>query len=131
MSRHAPCLLLALCVAVGCEDAEDAGTPPSLDALELDATDVVAGSPSTLRGTLDFTDPDGDVTEAELTLSEPSGARSTVATPIVGVDGRTEATVTLQVTVLAPTAGTYEVTAVLLDAQGNVSESASASFDAE
>ena len=118
-------------IACGCDAPEDSGTAPSLDAFTLDAADVVVGTPSTLRGTLELTDPEGDVTEAELTLLEPTGAEGTMATPIAGVEGRTEATVGLQVTVLAPVAGTYEVTAVLLDAEGNTSEPRTSAFELE
>ena len=124
-------LLCALALFAACDEEEDSGTPPSLEAFTLDAADVVVGSPSTLRGTLELTDPDGDVVEAELTLVEPSGAEGTMATPIAGVEGRTEATVSLQVTVLAPVTGTYEVEAVLRDAEGNASEPASAAFEVE
>lgn len=128
-TAHARCLLCALVLANGCDEAEETGAPPSLEAFTLDAADVVVGAPSTLRGTLELTDPDGDVTEAELTLLEPSGAEGTMATPIAGVAGRTEATVGLQITVLAPVAGTYEVTAVLLDAEGNASEPRTSAFE--
>lgn len=130
-SVHARRLLCALVLASGCDEAEEMGTPPSLDAFTLDAADVVVGVPSTLRGSLELTDPDGDVTEAELTLLEPSGAEGTMATPIDGVEGRTEATVGLQVTVLAPVPGTYEVTAVLIDADGNASAPRTATFEVE
>lgn len=130
-SVHPRCLLCALALASGCDETEETGTPPSLDAFTLDAADVVVGAPSTLRGTLELTDPDGDVTEAELTLLEPSGAEGTMATPIAGVEGRTEATVGLQVTVLAPVVGIYEVTGVLLDAEGNASEPVTSAFEVE
>ena len=129
MSRF--CLFLALALVSGCDsDDADMGTPPSLEAFALDATDVVVGTPSVLRGTLEFTDPDGDLTEAELTLLEPSGAMATMATPIANAEGRTEAVVELQLTILAPTAGTYEVTAILHDAEGSASDPVTASFDA-
>lgn len=101
-----------------------------VESLSLDAQDVVVGAPSELRGTLAVSDPDGDVLEAELTLLEPSGASSTLAVPISGVDGLTEATIALQLMVLSPTAGTYEVAAVVIDAEGNRSSSVQSSFEA-
>lgn len=122
---------LALLFGASCDDGEDAGTPPRLEAFTLDATEVVLGTPSTLRGTIELTDPDGDVLEAELTLREPSGAEGTMTTPIAGADGRLEATVGLEVMLLAPDPGTYDVTAVLIDREGNASEPATASFDVE
>ncbi len=122
-------LLCAGLLASGCDEPDDAGTPPALRSFTLDATEVVVGTPSTLRGMLQFADPDADVTEAELTLVEPSGTEGTLTTPIVGAEGRTEAAVGLQVSILAPVAGTYEVTALLLDAEGNLSEPVTASFD--
>ena len=42
-SNHLRRLLCALVIATGCDEPEDTGTPPSLDAFTLDAADVVAG----------------------------------------------------------------------------------------
>ena len=127
--RSFPLLLLVL--SFGCDaSSDDTGTPPSIESIELDASDVVVGTPSPLRGTLVFTDPEGDVMDAELTLREPSGAEASVSTPVAGAEGRVEGSVALQITVLAPEAGPYAVEAVLHDSAGNASEPVVATFSA-
>ena len=69
------------------------------------------------------------VTALLLGPSTRASCRSAAMNPTTPARPRMAATVALQVSVLAPAAGTYEVTALLLDAEGNLSEPITARFD--
>jgi hypothetical protein len=121
--------LITLCFA-GCEaEEEDTGTPPSLESLMLSGDDVTVGAPSVVSGTLSFTDPDGDVDQAQIDVVQPDGTMLSTTTEITGAAGTTEGSIVVQLQVIANEAGTYEATLVLIDAMGNESEPLTTTFE--
>lgn len=122
-------LVLVPLAFAGCDDEDDGGSAPVVDSLTLSGEDARVGMLSTVTGTLGFSDPDGDVEEARIELSDPAGTTTTVMTEIVGVSGMTEGTVVLQLAVLAMETGEHEATLTLIDAEGNESDPETATFE--
>jgi hypothetical protein len=120
-------LLVLLLALAGCAES---GTAPQIQALQLTPESVTLGTQTSLSASYEFTDPDGDALETLVVLRDPSGAENQLATPVSGASGLLRGRVSVQLVVLAPTAGEYSVTVTLRDAEGNDSNALSATFDA-
>ncbi len=122
MSTRRAILLACLLISTACDSETDPGAPPTIESFTLGQADVPVGVGTTLTGTLAFTDPDGDVADAELVVTDPAGADTAVSTPVQGADGLDAGSVSVAIQFAAPTPGDYFISATLHDAEGNASE---------
>ena len=129
LTRSTGAILLVALAMGGCDDEDEAGSAPVVESLSLDGQDVRVGMLSMVGGMLGFSDPDGDVAEARIELSDPEDTKTTLMTEIVGVSGMKEGTVVLQLGVLATRTGEHEATLTLIDEEGHESEPETATFD--
>jgi hypothetical protein len=114
-------------LTVGC-DEDDTGESPTIENLVLPAEGLVVGMQATLSGSVDFSDPDGDVDQIELTLTPPTVASVTTAADVIGADGQTTGQTAIALAVLPPEAGEYALSVIILDAEGNESNSLETTF---
>ncbi len=111
--------LLSLLFACGLFLCDSSGEPPVLSDLTLSPSDIAVGTPTTVRASLRYGDPDGDILEVLFAIQGP-GADVTQTLPITGDRGTAgQLQVDLQLTL--PAAGMYEVTLRIRDANGNTS----------
>lgn len=80
------CLSITLFAAfVACGDQIEAGTAPTISNLTYNPTQATIGEATTYTGTLDFSDPDGDLAQVAVSILQPDGAA--LAVPPVDVQG--------------------------------------------
>ncbi len=130
MNKRLPQLVLML-LASACA-SEDLGSPPEISDLSYSPSAVTVGELATIAGALRFEDPDGDVLELLVTVSDPDGNRSEMpGTEVVDAAGKTSGTVTLQLALALPQPGTYSFEVHVVDQNGNDSNALSGSITAE
>ncbi len=130
MSKSLPAIILLL-LASAC-GSEDLGSPPEISDLNYTPSSVQAGELATVQGTLLFEDPDADLLEMVVTLSDPAGNESEMpGTEVVDAAGKTSGIVTLQLALALPQPGIYPFTVRVVDQNGNDSNALSGSITAE
>jgi hypothetical protein len=115
------CVLL-LFVLAGCTGGDDrtGGSAPVISGLELDPTTATVGSLETLRGSLVFEDPDGDVLELHSSIASPTGGEMPVPPAMIaGAAGTTAGAVSVQLSIQFVALGDHTVRVWVRDAQGN------------
>jgi N-acetylneuraminic acid mutarotase len=117
--------LLAAVVA-GCGGgggSDSTGTAPTLSNLSYSPNAAyVSSAETTFSGQVVFSDPDGDLASATLTVLDARGAPvSTTSIPIQGAGGLTTGTLSGSVTAALPAAGSYTLRVTVTDARGLVS----------
>lgn len=124
-------LLLSSCFGGG-GGSDGSGTAPSIDNLNYSPQGAflnAGGGSITLSGSIDFIDPDGDISNYVLTIVD-SGLNviSTLSDPIPGVGGITNATLLLLVQVNTTIVDDYGFSVYLNDSKGNTSNILSGVF---
>jgi uncharacterized protein YgbK (DUF1537 family) len=118
-------LLLAIATLVGCSgsDSTDKGSAPTITDVTLDKTEITVGSLETIKITVAYADPDGDVAKVDNQLvpqggtSQPPGSLD-----IHEAAGQKEGTQAFALQIAAPAAGNADVVFWLVDARGNESQ---------
>lgn len=108
--------LLGLLLLTACGAS---GTAPEISSLSVAPPTVAIGALETVTAAYDFVDLDGDAFETIIVLRGPDGAEVSMTTPVVGAAGLVSGRVTLQMSIQAPSAGTFTVVVFLRDAEGN------------
>lgn len=113
-------LLLSVLV-LGCGgDERTAGSAPVVSGLTLEPSTATVGTLETMRGSLVFEDPDGDVLELHSAIVSPAGAEMAVpAAMVAGASGTTAGAVAVQLAIQFVMPGEHTVRVWLRDAQGN------------
>lgn len=123
-----PALILLL---PACSD-EQLGSPPEISDLSYSPSSVTAGQLATVQGSFSFEDPDGDLLEMLVTLTDPAGNNMEMpATEVTDAKGKTIGIVTLQLALVAPAPGTYPFAVLVVDENGNDSNPLTGSIVAE
>ena len=120
----------------GCSDdaAETAekGAPPTLVDVTLDKTEIAVGALETVKITISYSDPDGDVAKLGEQLVTPSGtSQAPNVLDLPEAAGQKEGTHALAFQIAAPAAGEAQVSFWLVDAQGNESEKVTRTISAK
>ena len=114
-----PSLLLLLSLGCG-GDERTRGAAPVVSTLVLDPTTATVGDLATMRGSMTFEDPDGDVLELHSTLVAPSGAEMPIPpASVAGAAGTTVGAVSVQLGIQFVMAGDHTIRVWLRDSQGN------------
>lgn len=129
MKWKAPVLALAVLAACGSDD--DSGSAPTISSMSLSPGQVAVGVQAMVGGTIAFEDPDGDVENIELDLASPGGMHSAMEVEVSGTDDVVDGTVAFTITLLLPAAGSYTISAQLVDTHGNFSNTKSAPLVAQ
>ncbi len=123
-----PALLTAL---AACGEGGSSVPAPTISDLYLAPSAVSVGELDTLTGTLLVTDVEGDASELDGTITLPGGqAQALPPTPLQGASGLMAATVTFTLDLTPPVAGTYQVSVVVKDAEGQSSNTLTTTLDA-
>jgi len=117
---------------LGACSSEDPGDAPTLANVTLDQATMEVGSQNVVTGTLDFSDPDGDVLEAGIEIVLPNGSRQALPpTPVASAEGLLEGTVALTLAIVPPMAGSYDLEIWLIDSGENDSNRLTVALTAE
>ncbi|GAB4309008.1 MAG: hypothetical protein Kow0090_22960 [Myxococcota bacterium] len=108
------------------DEAGDGGAAPQISDLTFDKSEFdyeeVKGKFLTLNGKFNFSDKDGDASEAEITVTNPLNASQTLPRITVqGISGVTSGPVLFIVQLLPDIAGEWAISVVLYDKKENVS----------
>lgn len=117
----ASCTLLSACSGGGGGDAgSDAPTAPVISNFTFaPAVLYVGGGDVPFFGTVDFTDPDGDIASATVEIVDSSGGLiATASIPVAGVSGVRSGTLTGEVSGDTSTAGTFTARVSVVDRAG-------------
>jgi hypothetical protein len=123
-------LFAAALAACGGGDGGGGSAPtsaPTITNLQYSPQAVyVSSTPAFFSGSLSFSDPDGDLASATITIVDSSGATvSTASTPVQGAAGVTSGTIQGSITAAVATAGSYTLQVFVTDARGLRSNSLS------
>ena len=123
-------LLLAACGGGGGGDDSPTSTPPSISNLRFSPTWAALNSgTATVTGTVDFVDPQGDLSTVTMTTFDAAGQQlSTQTVAVQNVAGRTAGTIsgTAQYATTAPGASSFQI--FVTDASGLSSNALTGSF---
>jgi hypothetical protein len=111
--------IAALCALLwaGCSDE-----PPSIRMLQYSPNAALVGVMSTINGTVNFTDSDGDISQTQLTLTDPTGAATTSSMmPITNVNQGPIGTVNFCIDFTPMIAGNWTFNFWIIDLQGRPS----------
>ena len=131
--RRVCCALIAFVLVCGC--GSDEGSPPMISDIQYSPTWALigwGGGTLSILGTIDFVDPDGDVSYAHVSDREcGSGPVQNLDIRLAsGVAGRTSGTVVFVALVATNCpAGSYAAGVSVVDAQGHESNGLSVPFD--
>jgi len=119
-------LTLSAAPLLGCSDdaadSSEKGSAPTLVDVTLDKTEIAVGALETVKITITYSDPDGDVVKVGEQLVAPSGTSQAPNTlDLAEAAGQKEGTHAFALQLAAPAAGEAQVSFWLVDAQGNES----------
>lgn len=122
---------VSLFVGCGAED-EKSGAAPEISDLVYTPKTAAVGALLTVNGTLNFEDPDGDVTQVGFRGQAPDGkwtpeTLAAVQTP----SAQTRGSATFAAGLLPPSAGTYRFEVWLVDDKGNESNALTGEVEAQ
>jgi hypothetical protein len=109
----------ALCglVLAGCSD-----DPPTIRMIQYSPNAALVGVMSTINGQVSFTDPDGDISQSQVTLTDPTGASVTSSmTPITDVNQGPIGMVPFSIDFTPGIAGNWTFNFWIIDLQGRSS----------
>lgn len=108
-------------VVMGCsaDSGDGGGTAPTTANLTVQQSTVPVGTQTNVNGSMDFTDPDGDVKQLLIDLTADGQTTSLPPTPVNGAAGITMGSVPFILAIIPQKAGTIEVSLTLEDAAGN------------
>jgi hypothetical protein len=114
-------------VLVGCAD----GAAPVIENLEVDQMEIVVGVENTVSFTLDFSDSDGDVAQAqvEIVRQDDGTVLLSSATPIEGAAGVEAGRFTGGVSITPQEAGFFYFRVTVIDETANESNALSESIE--
>jgi hypothetical protein len=120
-------LIFAAIVIAGCGSS----APPSISRLQEDRHVVIVDTASSLSGTFDFEDPDGDVELLAVELTVPTGEMGELPrAPLAGVDGVSQGTSNWSVSVEPQVVGEFAYEIWVIDRAGNESNRLPGGFTA-
>jgi hypothetical protein len=113
-------LALGFLLLLGC--GGDGGDPPAISALTYGPDTIPSAQQSSVSGTLQFQDPDADLTQLGAAVTLPDGTvQELPLTALQGYAGQVTGRVTLTLTIVPPVAGTYGFEVWVIDAQDHAS----------
>lgn len=117
MSRKLASSLLVVLAA-----CSDGGDPPEISNLTMTPQTVPVGAATTVSGTMNFSDADGDVDKIAAAVIVPGGARTELdPVPVQTVGDPTAGMVNYAFLIAPPSPGSYTVELWLIDDSGNES----------
>jgi hypothetical protein len=119
MFRHFIVLAIAACSANTDPPASN-GAVPKISNMVLTPDMVKVGQQTTLQGTLDFEDADGDLKTLVASIKQ-GGQVSNNSTPVQNLAGQKAGTAALAFALVIPSEGAVEISATLVDTKGNSS----------
>jgi hypothetical protein len=127
---------LALCLSlgtlVGCGGSGGAVVPPTISDLVITPSTATVGTTTDFTGTLTLSDPEGDESTIDATITLPGGQSQTLPpSALQGVSGQKIAAVDVVLAFSPPTAGNYVVSVVVTDADGVASNALTATITAQ
>jgi len=108
-----------------------AGEPPSISNLTLSPDVVPAGTSTQVSGSVDFSDPDGDVEELVFSLAMNGETPGEASQEVPTAAGLEQGTVAFILLLQPPETGTVDIGVWLVDADGSESNHLSTSVTAE
>ncbi len=117
----AGCLLLFThCGGGGGSTGGTGGTAPTISSFQYSpSVEYLSTTPMSFTGSFSFSDPDGDLSSATLTIADSSGATiSTTTEPIQGAGGQTSGVLFGSVTALVPVVDNYAIRVFVTDSRG-------------
>lgn len=116
----------------GRADALDLGTPPSIDELTFQPSEGAIGRTTTVSGTIDFEDPDGDVAQSVVSILQPDGASLFIEPVAVqGAEGHKSGTVGFAFLLTPSQEGQHQFDVWLIDEAGNSSNRLTGTINVE
>jgi len=113
-------LALGFLLVLGCGDS--GGDPPTITALTYSPDAIPAAQQSAIHGTLQFEDPDADLTQLGAAVTLPDGTvQDLPLTGLKGYAGQATGQVTLTLAIVPPVAGTYGFEVWVIDAEDHAS----------
>jgi hypothetical protein len=111
--------LLVLLFAAACTDS---GSSPQVSNITAAPLSITVGMATTVSGSVNFNDRDGDLDLIAVDITAPGGAKTELpAQPIQGIGTQTMGTVNWAVIIQAPSAGAYRLGVSLIDREDNQS----------
>lgn len=111
---------LVLCTLAACGGSS--GSPPTISDLMISTDAIEVGEENTLTGTLVLSDPAGEESEIDATITLPGGQSETLPpTSLQDADGQMNATVDFAIIVAPPAAGSYGLSVFVKDSDGKSS----------
>jgi hypothetical protein len=118
-------------VCSACADEHDSGTAPTIASVSLMPDHVAVGVQVMVGGSVEFSDPEGDVETIELDLGSPDGMHDAMEVDVSNAHGVEQGTVAFTMVLMLPAAGSYSILTQLVDGEGNFSNTKSAPLVAE
>ncbi|HEY5924658.1 MAG TPA: hypothetical protein VIV11_23425 [Kofleriaceae bacterium] len=114
-------LLLCSCLAlVAC--TTDDNTAPTISNLAYSPMTMPVGTQTTITGSLNFSDPDGDLDQLAVEITLPDASKQTLPmTDLQNVGSMTEGTIAWALIVVPPAAGRYDMKIWITDIEGEPS----------
>ena len=120
-------LPLAVFLVAGCNE----GSAPVIENLEVGRETLVFGEPNTVTFAVDFTDPDGDVAQAQVELVSQDDGLTVVSgsTPIQGAEGLDMGRFSGEVSITPQATGYFYLRVSIIDEANNQSNALSESVE--
>ena len=128
----ATCVSIALfATLVGCGDQIEPSTAPTISNLTYSPAEATIGESTTYTGTLDFSDPDGDLAQVAISILQPNGASLTVPpVDVQGASGIAAGTIGWAFIMVAAVEGDHTFEVWTTDDAGNASNKLSGTINA-
>jgi hypothetical protein len=123
---------LLLCALAGCGGSNAPGPPSTISDLSITPSSATVGTTTTFTGTLHLTDPSGDESEIDGTITPPGGQpQAFQPTMLQGALGQKSVPVEFIVAFSPPLAGSYQVSVYIKDADGQPSNTLTTTITAK
>jgi hypothetical protein len=114
-------ILLASCLALAACTSDDS-TGPTISNLTMSPTSFTVGMQTTINGSVKFTDPDGDLDQLAVEVTLPNQTKQMLPmTDLQNVGTMTDGTIAWALIFVPPSAGTYQMSLWVTDADGHLS----------
>ena len=114
---------------VGCGGAD--GAAPVISNLTYSPMTVPVGQLTTIMGSFDFTDPDGDTSDIDISVMQGGQTQKLAAAKIQNSAGIKMGKLQVAVALLAPTAGAAQFAVTVVDEAGHTSNALTGSVTAQ
>jgi hypothetical protein len=123
---------LLLCALAGCGGSKTDGAAPTISNLSIAPNDATVGTTTTFTGTLILSDPAGEESEIDATITLPGGQAQTLPpTPLQGATSLMSSPVEFVLAFAPPTAGSYQVSVFIKDSDGESSNTLTTTITAK